>query len=80
MRTTEQNTIAFFVSEAAANWRQHLRQPGWRIPLSEFRRYARKAIDLLGAGEFATAFRERAGKLGMDAASVEAGVAAVGAT
>ena len=69
----------FLVSEAAWHWRRHTREPDRRIPVGEFRRHASKAIDALGSAGFASAFRERAVKLGIDAGGIDVALASLGA-
>jgi hypothetical protein len=62
----------FLISEAAWHWKRHRQEPDRRIPLGEFRHHASKAIAALGLEGFASAFRVRAGKLGLDAPTIDA--------
>lgn len=80
MRTAKENMTAFYVSESAAYWRHHLRAPDLKMPVGEFRRHARLAIDLLGVDEFAAAFRERAARLGIDPAGIASALTALEVT
>jgi hypothetical protein len=68
----------FLSPEAAKAWRDHLAEPELRIPIGEFRHYAKQGIAEVGPDMFAIDFCEKARRLGLDSPAIVAGVTAIG--